>query len=63
MMHEAGALTEVQDPEALSAAAAWLFGNPGTRKSIGAVAREKVKENQGALERVLVLVKQNLTKR
>lgn len=63
MMHEAGALTEVQDPDALATAAAWLLGNPGTRASIGAVARQKVKENQGALERILALVKQNLARR
>jgi len=63
MMHEAGALTVVQDPQALATAAAWLLGNPATRASIGGVAREKVQENRGALERALALVKAKLPHR
>ena len=63
MMHEAGALTVVQDPQALATAAAWLLGNPATRKSIGDVAREKVLENRGALDRALSLVKAQLPRR
>lgn len=63
MMHEAGALTVVQDPQALATAAAWLLGNPATRKSIGDVAREKVQENRGALDRALALVKAQLPRR
>ncbi|HEV2212120.1 MAG TPA: 3-deoxy-D-manno-octulosonic acid transferase, partial [Gammaproteobacteria bacterium] len=58
--HEAGALTVVQDPDSLAAAAAWLLGNDSTRESIGRVAREKVLENRGALDRALALVKANL---
>ena len=63
MMHEAGALTQVQDPDTLAAAAAWLFGDPATRRSIGGVAREKVAENRGALERALSLAKPYLPRR
>ena len=63
MMHEAGALTQVQDPDTLAAAAAWLFGDPATRRSIGGVAREKVEENRGALERALSLAKPYLPRR
>jgi 3-deoxy-D-manno-octulosonic-acid transferase len=63
MMREAGALTLVQDPDALAAATAWLFGNQATRRSIGGVAREKVEENRGALERALALAKPYLPRR
>ena len=63
MMHEAGALTLVQDPDTLAAAAAWLLGNPATRQSIGGVAREKVRENRGALDKALALAKQYLPRR
>jgi len=63
MMHEAGALTVVQDPQSLATAAAWLLGNPATRKSIGEVARAKVEENRGALDRALALVKATLPRR
>ena len=63
MMHEAGVLTQVQDPDSLAAAAAWLLGNPATCHSIGGVAREKVEENRGALERALALAKPYLPRR
>ena len=63
MMHEAGALTLVQDPDTLAAAAAWLVGNAATRRSIGDVAREKVQENRGALDKALALAKQYLPRR
>ena len=63
MMREAGALTLVQDPDALAAAAAWLLGDPATRRSIGGVAREKVAENRGALDRALALAKPYLPRR
>lgn len=63
MMREAGALTVVQDPDSLAAAAVWLLGNDSTRESIGHVAREKVLENRGALDRALVLVKSYLPRR
>lgn len=63
MMREAGALTLVQDPDTLAAAAAWLLGNPATRQSIGQVAREKVQENRGALDKALALAKKYLPRR
>ena len=63
MMHDAGALTVVQDTQALATAAAWLLGNPATRRSIGEVARAKVEENRGALDRALALVKAKLPRR
>ncbi len=63
MMREAGALTLVQDPDTLAAAAAWLLGNPSTRQSIGQVAREKVQENRGALDKALALAKKYLPRR
>ena len=63
MLHEAGALTVVQDPQALATAAAWLLGNPAMRDSVGNVARMKVQENRGALDRALALVKAKLPRR
>jgi len=63
MMREAGALTVVEDSQTLATAAAWLLGNPATRNSIGGVAREKVLENRGALDRALALVKAQLPRR
>ena len=63
MMREAGALTLVQDPQGLATAASWLLGNPAMRDSVGDVARVKVQENRGALERALNLVKAKLPRR
>ena len=63
MMKEAGVLTIVKDPEELAAAAAWLLGNDDTRRSIGSLARRKVAENRGALERALKLIQSHLPAR
>ena len=63
MMKEAGVLTIVRNPEELAAAAAWLLGNDDTRRSIGSLARRKVTENRGALDRALKLIQMNLPRR
>ena len=63
MMKEAGVLTLVRDPEELAAAAAWLLGNDDTRRSIGSLARRKVAENRGALQRALKLIQAHLPRR
>ena len=63
MMREAGVLTPVQDADSLAAAAAWLLGNAGTRKSLGEVARDKVAANRGALDRAFALIENRLGRR
>jgi 3-deoxy-D-manno-octulosonic-acid transferase len=63
MMQEAGVLTLVQDADSLAAAAAWLLGNPATRKSVGEMARTKVLQNRGALDRALQIVNAQLARR
>ncbi len=63
MMKEAGVLTIVRDPEELAAAAAWLLGNDDTRRSIGSLARRKVAENRGALDRALKLIQAHLPRK
>ena len=63
MMQEAGVLTLVEDVDSLAAAAAWMLGNPATRKSVGEMARNKVMQNRGALDRAVELVKAQLTRR
>ena len=63
MLQEAGVLTPVTDADSIAAAAAWLLGNPGTRKSIGDVAETKVMENRGALDRAVELVRVQLTRK
>ena len=63
MMKDAGVLTPVEGPDQLAAAAAWLLGNPATRRSVGEMARDKVAQNRGALDRALELVKQQLARR
>ena len=63
MLQEAGVLTPVTDADSIAAAAAWLLGNPGTRRSIGQVAEGKVLENRGALDRAVELVRAQLARR
>jgi 3-deoxy-D-manno-octulosonic-acid transferase len=63
MMQEAGVLTLVQDADSLAAAAAWLLGNPATRRSVGELARSKVMQNRGALDRALQIVNAQLARR
>ncbi|MGE5624059.1 MAG: lipid IV(A) 3-deoxy-D-manno-octulosonic acid transferase [Bacillota bacterium] len=63
MMQEAGVLTRVDDSATLADAAAWLLGNPAMRKSVGEMARAKVMQNRGALDRALDLVKAQLNRR
>jgi 3-deoxy-D-manno-octulosonic-acid transferase len=63
MLQEAGVLTPVTDADSIAAAAGWLLGNAGTRRSIGDVAETKVMENRGALDRAVELVRAQLTRR
>ena len=63
MLQDAGALTPVTDADSLAAAAAWLLGNASTRHSIGAMARGKVMQNRGALDKAVELVKAQLARR
>ena len=63
MMKEAGVLTLVDGPGKLAEAAAWLLGNPATRKSIGEQAKTQVARNRGALDRGLDIVKAQLWRR
>jgi 3-deoxy-D-manno-octulosonic-acid transferase len=63
MLQEAGVLTPVQDAESVAAAAAWLLGNATMRHSVGELARGKVAENRGALDRALALVNAQLGRR
>jgi 3-deoxy-D-manno-octulosonic-acid transferase len=63
MLKEAGVLTPVTDADSVAAAAAWLLGNAATRSSIGGLARGKVMQNRGALERAVELVKGSLARK
>ncbi|HSN17313.1 MAG TPA: 3-deoxy-D-manno-octulosonic acid transferase [Gammaproteobacteria bacterium] len=63
MLKDAGVLTPVTDAESLAAAAAWLLGNASTRRSIGEMARGKVMQNRGALEKAAELVRTQLVRR
>ncbi|HEX7966490.1 MAG TPA: 3-deoxy-D-manno-octulosonic acid transferase [Gammaproteobacteria bacterium] len=63
MLKDAGVLTPVSDADTLAAAAAWLLGNDAMRGSIGELARGKVLQNRGALERALSLVSAELARR
>ena len=63
MLQEAGVLTPVRDAVSLAAAAGWLLGDANMRHSIGELARGKVMENRGALERALALVNAQLARK
>jgi len=63
MLKDAGVLTSVTDAESIAAAAAWLLGNTSTRHSIGEMARGKVMQNRGALDKAVELVKAQLARR
>jgi len=63
MLKDAGVLTPVQDADSLAAAASWLLGNATMRHSIGELARGKVMENRGALDRAVALVSAQLARR
>ncbi|HEX2668810.1 MAG TPA: 3-deoxy-D-manno-octulosonic acid transferase [Gammaproteobacteria bacterium] len=63
MLKDAGVLTPVSDADTVAAAAAWLLGNDAMRHSIGELARGKVLQNRGALERALGLVSAELARR
>jgi len=63
MMKEAGVLTLVETQDALADAAAWLLGNPATRRSVGEMARTQVAQNRGTLDRAMDIVKTQLWRR
>ena len=63
MLRDAGVLTPVTDAASVAAAAAWLLGNTSTRHSIGEMARGKVMQNRGALDKAVELVRTQLLRR
>lgn len=63
MLQDAGVLTPVMDADSVAAAAGWLLSNSSTRRSIGEMARGKVMQNRGALDKAVELVKVQLARR